>query len=932
MRPTRKVFLFSLVAVFICHPLLFAAQSDWNPDLKAFPKEKRDSIRTRGSDHNSDLYREILRRSRLVGGRDAQVYRVARDPFGLPGQNAIKAFIDDFAVNDDTIAVQPQRYPAMVCDHSGNFIITWTDWHPCYPDIYAKRYSSSGAPLGSMFRVSDGPQNVWRQLSAIAMDGSGNFIVTWQDERDGHYDIYAQRFDSSGAPLGSNFKVNDDTGSVDEIHPAVATGGSGSLVIAWTDLRNGDWNIYAQRFDSYGIPIDSNFRVNDDAGSVEQGQPAVAMDVSGSFVIVWSDDRSDDLGDVYAQRYDSSGVPIGSNFRVDDELGTSSQYVPAITSDFHKNILVTWTDRRNGPWGDIYAQRYDSSGVPLGSNFRVDDDVGSGDQCNPAIASDGSGNFILAWSDQRAGRAGNVYAQRYDSSGAPLDSNFKVNDVSGRPSTYTVDIAVDGPGNFVIIWDDYRNDDWDLYAQRFDSAGTPLGSNFRINNPDDDVGCSLQDYPDIAVDGQGNFVITWKDYRISDYGHIFAQRFNSSGVPLGSNFTVNDPPGEGGWNFPAVASHSSGSFVVTWEGWSVGSMYPDVFAKRYDSAGTPLDSNFEVGLETGDADQCYPAVAIAGSGKSVIAWVDYRLINFDIYAQRFSAYGSRVGVNFRVNGDSESALQFSPAIAMDNDDNFIVTWIDSRNLPDDIYAKICGFYGSVLKEDFRVNDVPGSAFFTMGIDPCATPAIAVDDSGNFVIAWVDKRDTLFGLDIYAQRYNSDGDPLGPNFRVADDSIFSLQISPGVASDGCCSFIITWADDRNGSWDFYAQRFDSSGTPLGSNQLVPNPQYAPFAQRRPAVAGNGSHICFTWTDDRRGGGWDIYGKVADWIWPSMYGDVNDDGVIDIADIVYLTNYLFAGTSPPDPLYLGDANCDGEIDVADLMYVVNYLFLGTSAPGC
>jgi hypothetical protein len=61
-----------------------------------------------------------------------------------------------------------------------------------------------------------------------------------------------------------------------------------------------------------------------------------------------------------------------------------------------------------------------------------------------------------------------------------------------------------------------------------------------------------------------------------------------------------------------------------------------------------------------------------------------------------------------------------------------------------------------------------------------------------------------------------------------------------------------------------------------------------------------------------------------------GDVTDDGAIDAADLLYLTNYLFLGTSAPDPLYKGDVNCDGAVDTADVIYLINYLFLGGSPP--
>jgi len=63
-----------------------------------------------------------------------------------------------------------------------------------------------------------------------------------------------------------------------------------------------------------------------------------------------------------------------------------------------------------------------------------------------------------------------------------------------------------------------------------------------------------------------------------------------------------------------------------------------------------------------------------------------------------------------------------------------------------------------------------------------------------------------------------------------------------------------------------------------------------------------------------------------------GDLNGDGSIDIADVVFSVNYLFASGPAPDPLEAGDVNCDGTVDVADVTYLINYLFIGGPPPVC
>ena len=63
-------------------------------------------------------------------------------------------------------------------------------------------------------------------------------------------------------------------------------------------------------------------------------------------------------------------------------------------------------------------------------------------------------------------------------------------------------------------------------------------------------------------------------------------------------------------------------------------------------------------------------------------------------------------------------------------------------------------------------------------------------------------------------------------------------------------------------------------------------------------------------------------------PFAKGDANGDGVIDVSDVFYLINYLFAGGSAP--VGSGNVNGDTTTDVNDVFYLINYLFAGGSPP--
>ena len=62
-----------------------------------------------------------------------------------------------------------------------------------------------------------------------------------------------------------------------------------------------------------------------------------------------------------------------------------------------------------------------------------------------------------------------------------------------------------------------------------------------------------------------------------------------------------------------------------------------------------------------------------------------------------------------------------------------------------------------------------------------------------------------------------------------------------------------------------------------------------------------------------------------------GDVNHDGDVDPADIVYMTNFLYLnGPPPPGGYAASDINCDSSIDLSDVIYLFNYLFKSGPPP--
>ena len=604
----------------------------------------------------------------------------------------------NFKVNDDG-ENRSQRNPCISTDGSGKFVIAWRE----VSGIYAQRYFSDGSTLGTNFKVSHDIVGSCNDPS-VSIDGSGNFIISWNDDRDGDFDIYAQRYSSDGVALGNNFKVNDDVDSTTQLFTSIAIDGSGNFVITWYDHRNGDTNVYGQRFTSDGSTIGTNFKVNDIQGSAADWSPSVSSDGIGNFVVTWVDERNGDY-DIYAQRYASNGSTVGTNFRVNNDQRSANQLYPSISTDGSGNFVVTWMDNRNGD-PDIYAQRHASDGNPLESNFKVNDDQGSAWQRYSSISTDESGNFVVTWIDERNGDP-DIYAQRFTNVGSPLGANFKVNDDQGDATQWFPSISTAGSGNFVITWADERNSNYynhvffDIYAQCYNSDGSPLGSNFKVN---DDKGSAEHRDPSISTDSSGNFVIVWEDGRNSDYENydIYAQRYASDGTPLGTNFKVNSDQGEYRWN-PSIATNGSGNFVIAWMGdWQI-------YVQRYVSDGSPLGSNLKVSDEE-EIAYYYPSISIESSGSYVITWEDWRngWDNPNIYLRRYASNGSPLDSSLKVNDNIEITAQREASISTDGSGDFVIAWTDERNGNGNIYAQIYASDGSAVDSNFRVTNASNS--------------------------------------------------------------------------------------------------------------------------------------------------------------------------------------------------------------------------------
>ena len=365
-----------------------------------------------------------------------------------------------------------QTRPKVATDALGNFVVTWMSGSP-QDDILAQRFGASGARRGGEFRVG----NPLASAFAIGMDPAGNFVVTWSAP--GYtdpFDIFARRVNAAGVPVSTEFFVNTTTAGTQR-NPAVAVDSTGDFAVVW-NMDDGDqFGVFGQMFDSQGMKQGAEFRVNT-VTTGYQGVPSIAAVGISEYVVVWESPAHDGSGSaVVGQRFFVVGIPIGAEFLV-NTYTTGAQNRAVVTATPTGAFVVAWTsDAQDGSSAGAFAQRFDATGAARGSEFQVNTYT-TLVQAPTSIGADPAGNFTIAWNSRpQDGSQYGVFGQRF---GGLV------------PSALSVDTAGNGifePGETVDVLPSWRNVNG--VAQTFSAALTSFtgpGGTYTIIDASGDYG------------------------------------------------------------------------------------------------------------------------------------------------------------------------------------------------------------------------------------------------------------------------------------------------------------------------------------------------------------------------------------------------------------------------------------------------------------
>ena len=369
-------------------------------------------------------------------------------------------------------------------------------------------------------------------------------------------------------PLSGDLAVNTATSGT-QFLPTVGMADDGRFLVAWVDTAGDFDRAFRRLYDADGDPSAAAA-----AGPVEeahQENARVSMNGSGDWILAWI--RDDLTGasqrDVVGAHSLNNGSQAITAFRMNATLAHEPQSMRVHRGD-DDSFLVGWRLEPSGT--DLFVREFDAFGAGVTSDIDANPgaDIGSD---TFGLFHRGAGDSVAAWQSSDSNQAG-VVARCFDAGVAPVEDEIPVNVVE-TGSQVLVTVAGDGRGGFVVVWRNGSTEAGNLFLRLFDADCEPASDEIQVNS----LTAGARRLPVIDVARDGAFVVAWAGEDIADSdGGVRAREFTKRGVPVGSQFLVNDTTA-GVQTFPGVGL-SDRTFVITFSTNPTGSD-TNVAARRF---------------------------------------------------------------------------------------------------------------------------------------------------------------------------------------------------------------------------------------------------------------------------------------------------------------------------------------------------------------
>jgi hypothetical protein len=603
------------------------------------------------------------------------------------------------------------------------------------------------------YNVSSNASDVAAQ---VIYDAAGDIIVTGSNRDDStRSDMLTIKYSGTDGTVIWRKRYNGPANG-DDVGEAVAVDASGNVVVTGSsewDTDSGGWVRLTQYYTAkYAAADGALLWEKRSRPSGSDAAHAVAVDGGGNVVVTG----------VTCCEYNSYTAKYAAADGVLLWEQSSKGGGQAIAVDAGGNVIMTGPSEYEGSSGSVYyTVKYAGANGALLWEQSYNDPLTIYNKAH-ALAIDGNGNAVVTGSSYK-GTSHDFYTVKYAAADGVLlwDNRYDgPNNSEDRPYA----MAIDGDGNVLVTGSSQNGTNYDYYTTKYGVTDGAMLWEHHYNGPAD-----RDDVPHaIALDGNGNVVVTGSSHNGSDNDHYTAKYAVANGALLWERRF--NGPGSGNDSGEAIAVNGSGDVAVA--GFSSNgapgfdydyytAKYAEadgalLWERRYNSPGNSFDhadavlvdgsanvvvmgsgatvkyaANGALLWEKHSTNGVSSAMALDGSGNVVVTGSSSSQTNHDYYTAKYAAADGALLWEKSYNGPADHHDE-PQAVAVDVSGNVVVTGgsttgydLIGRSLHDGYTAKYAAEDGTLLWER-RFNGLSNGDDFAI--------AVVVDDSGNVVVS------------------------------------------------------------------------------------------------------------------------------------------------------------------------------------------------------
>ncbi|PWB73354.1 hypothetical protein C3F09_05330, partial [candidate division GN15 bacterium] len=559
----------------------------------------------------------------------------------------------------------------------------------------------------------------------------------------------------------------------------------------------------AVAFSSANLPADVRISVPPSPAMFTQDRASLVALKSGRWLAVWQDERFG-ANKIFLQQMDSLGNPVGVNQMIEGSPFGADYVEPKAAQDTSGRIFLFFRDRTNGL---IFGARFTSALAVDLPPFLVNDTVlgAYGGPFDFTIYPDG--RAVAVWENYST-VGSTIGARIYNASGTSVAGPITVNSDGGAKAHWVPKVAVQPGSGFLVVWEDYRNSQADVFGRLYRGDGVPLGNDFGVVPPGPS---SMDQYtPQVAWSDSDKYFIGWIDRRLGQ--EVYVQRYDPTIGPVGSNTLVSwGDTLYTNWDLNLSVSPRGRALAV----WATFGPDNSILSRWFAYGLSPLGLPQVENLAT-VGRRWSPAAQFRSAGRYGLAWTEYTNGDADINFMAFDTAGNRLFTPERVvNDDQIGAPATHPSVANSTSWYEVVAFASRKQDDGDIYTACVSHVGVVQNGNQRVNQ-------DVGLNLQAEPFVTKSPSGVFVI-WLDGRavNGLTGQRIYGRFGSQWGLYSSSEFMISDSSQVAIKSSPKAIMTSSGRGLVVWFDERSGTAQVYGRWLTTSGQLDGSEFLISN---------------------------------------------------------------------------------------------------------------